>query len=164
MGKDDNEILMTLAPSIGRRVLGAGSLAALGFLLLSVVFEATGIWQAFFLLLAILVLVAARRLWLSTGDRLELTRTELRTASGRILTPIDNVQNVDRGVFAFKPSNGFLVKLEKPCGSGWSPGLWWQRGRYIGVGGVVRAGEARAMAEFISGLKDGTLEEFLKLR
>ena len=108
-----------------------------------------------------LTLFAAERLWRATGGRLEVTRTELRTGEGRVLTPISNVKSVDRGVFAFKPSNGFLVTLEEPCGSGWSPGLWWQRGRMIGVGGVVRGGEARAMAEFIMAAKDGTLDQFL---
>ena len=159
--RESDEIVMILAPSVGRRVLGAGSLAALGAILVSLVFESSGLAQAFFLILAILMLVGARRLWLATADRLELTRTELRTGSGRVLTPISNIQSVDRGVFAFKPSNGFLVKLVEPCGSGWSPGLWWQRGRYIGVGGVVRGGEARAMAEFITAVKDGTLDALL---
>jgi hypothetical protein len=159
--KDSDDIVMILAPSVGRRVLGAGSLAALGAILVSLVFESSGLAQAFFLILAILMLVGARRLWLATADRLELTRTELRTASGRVLTTVANIQSVDRGVFAFKPSNGFLVKLEEPSGSGWCPGLWWQRGRYIGVGGVVRGGEARAMAEFITAIKDGTLDSLL---
>ena len=101
-------------------------------------------------------------MWQATGDRLELTRDELRTSSGRVLTPISNVRGIDRGVFAFKPSNGFLVKLHEPGENGWSPGLWWQRGRFIGVGGVIRGGEARAMAELISALKDGTLDALLK--
>lgn len=157
----NDDILMILQPSAGRRLLGAGSLAGLGVLLLSLVLEATGIWPIVFLVLAIAVLLGALRLWQATADRLELTRTELRTGSGRVLTPISNVKSVDRGAFAFKPSNGFLVKLETPQGSGWSPGLWWQRGRLIGVGGVVRGGEARAMAEFITALKDGTLDELL---
>lgn len=157
---ENDEILMTLAPSMGRRLVGAGSLGALGVLLLSLVFETQGAWAAFFLVLAGVMLFAAQRLWTATGGRLELTRTELRTGEGRVLTPISNVKAIDRSVFAFKPSNGFLVKLEEPYGSGWSPGLWWQRGRMIGVGGVVRGGEARAMAEIMMAVKDGTLEQF----
>lgn len=155
----NKKVLLTLQPSMGRRLLGTGSLAALGVVMMPLVFEATGLWPLVFLALTIGVLMAALRLWRGTADRLELTRTELRTGSGRVLTPISNVQGVDRGAFAFKPSNGFLVKLKEPCGSGWSPGLWWQRGRLLGVGGVVRGGEARAMAEFIMALKDGTFDE-----
>ena len=160
MGKDD-DIVMILQPSMGRRLLGAGCLAGLGVLMLTLGLDAKGIWPSVLLVLSIVVLVGAFRLWQATSDRLELTRTELRTGSGRVLTPISNVKAVDRGAFAFKPSNGFLVKLEEPCGSGWSPGLWWQRGRMIGVGGVIRGGESRAMAEFIMGVKDGTLDEVL---
>ena len=155
---------MTLAASTGRRVMGTGSQLALGLLLLSLVFEATGIWQLFFLVVAILMLLGARRLWHATGDTIELTRKELRTGSGRVLKTVDNNSSVDRGVFAFKPSNGFLGTLEEPGGKGWVPGLWWQRGWYIGVGGVLRGGQSRAMAEFISGLKDGTLEALLNMK
>lgn len=156
----DSEVLMTLAPTKGRRFLGVGSLAALGVLLMTLVFEAQGVWSLFFLGMALLMLYAALSLWRATGDGLELTRTELRTVSGRVLTLIENVESVDRGVFAFKPSNGFLIKLVEPCGAGWSPGLWWQRGRWLGVGGVVRGGEARAMAEVMMAVKDGTLDQF----
>ena len=109
-------------------------------------------------LAAALTLLAAARLWNATNDKLELTRTELRTASGRVLTEVANIRSVDRGAFAFKPSNGFLVKLEEPRGASWAPGLWWQRGRLLGVGGVLRGGEARAMAEMITALKNGTLD------
>ncbi len=155
----ESDVLLTLAPSLGRRLLGAVSLAVLGLLMAPLIFEATGIWALMFVVLTVAVLVAAWRLWEATGDHLELTRDELRTASGRVLTPIQNVESIDRGVFAFKPSNGFLIKLTEPVGRGWCPGLWWQRGRFIGVGGVVRGGEARAMAEVIMALKDGTLDE-----
>lgn len=155
----NSEILLTLSPTIGRRVIAAGSLGALGVLLLNFGFETQGLWSAFFLLFGAVVLFGAHRLWLATGGRLELTRTELRTGTGRVLTPISNVKSIDRGAFAFKPSNGFLVKLEEPHGAGWSPGLWWQRGRLLGIGGVVRGGESRAMAEFIMAIKDGTFDE-----
>lgn len=161
MDTDDDRIIITIAPSMPRRVLGAGSIAALGVLMITLVFEMQGLWALAFLAAAILVLVAALRLWRATEDKLVLTRTELRTSSGRVLTPVSNVKSVDRGAFAFKPSNGFLVKLHEPCGAGWAPGLWWQRGRLLGVGGVVRGGEARAMAEFLTAARDGTLDQLL---
>ena len=160
MDKSD-ETLLTMAASFPRRLLGAGSIAALGVLLLSLVFDMQGLWSLVFLVSGLLTLYAALRLWRATEDTIVLTRTELRTGSGRVLTEVSNVQGVDRGAFAFKPSNGFLVKLKEPSGSGWAPGLWWQRGRYIGVGGVVRGGEARGMAELLTAAKDGTLDRYL---
>jgi hypothetical protein len=57
---------------------------------------------------------------------------------------------VERGAFAFKPSNGFLVRLDKPLGRGWAPGLWWRLGRLLGVGGVTSASQSKAMAEILS--------------
>ncbi len=160
MDKSD-DTLLTIGASLPRRLLGAGSIAALGVLLLMLVFEMQGLWSLVFLVLGLLSLLAAARLWRATEDTLVLTRTELRTGSGRVLTEIANVDGVDRGAFAFKPSNGFLVKLKEPAGAGWAPGLWWQRGRYIGVGGVVRGGEARGMAELLTAAKDGTLDAYL---
>ncbi len=157
-----DEIILSIRPSAGRRLMGAVSLVALAVVMLPLVLRASGIWQAVFLVASILVLLAARRLWSATGDSLELTREEFRTGSGRVLTPISNVASVDRGVFAFKPSHGFLVKLHEPSGSGWAPGLFWQRGRMIGVGGVLPGGQSRAMAELITALKDGTYDELTK--
>ncbi len=160
MDKSDDTIL-TIAASMPRRLLGAGSIAGLGVLLLTLVFEMQGLWSLVFLVFGLLTLIAALRLWRATEDSLVLTRTELRTGSGRVLTEVKNVVGVDRGAFAFKPSNGFLVTLKEPSGAGWAPGLWWQRGRYIGVGGVVRGGEARGMAELLVAAKDGTLDAYL---
>jgi hypothetical protein len=158
---DDDDILISIQPSVGRRYLGVGSLAALAVVLLPLVFEAQGIWSLMFLAMSIAVAFAARGLWRATGDSIVLTRTELRTASGRVLTPVSNVRAVERGAFAFKPSNGFLVKLKTPHGRGWAPGLWWQRGRLIGVGGVIPGGQARAMAEFLTALANGTFDDLM---
>jgi hypothetical protein len=164
MTDDPDTILLAVTPSASRRALGAGSLAALGVILVSVGFEAQALWSLVFLVCAILAFVGAWSLWKSTADSIELTETHLRTSSGRILTPVANVAGVDRGVFAFKPSNGFLVKLKDPIGKGWSPGLWWRRGRYLGVGGVLPGGQTRAMAEILTALHEGTWDELKKLR
>ena len=155
----DDDIILSIQPSMGRRLLGSLCLAALGAVMLPLVLRASGIWSLFFLLLAILVLLAALRLWQATADKIVLTRDELKTGTGRVLTRVSNVKGVDRGVFAFKPSNGFLVQLHQPCGAGWAPGLFWQRGRMIGVGGVLPGGQSRAMAELLTSLIDGTFEK-----
>ncbi|MDJ0639743.1 MAG: hypothetical protein QNJ20_12965 [Paracoccaceae bacterium] len=157
----DDTTLITIAPSVARRYLGVLSIGVIGVLFLTIAFEADGLWTLMFLGFAIVAILAAERLWRSTGDSIVLTRTELRTGSGRILTPVANVKAVDRGAFAFKPSNGFLVRLHEPCGSGWAPGLWWQRGRLIGVGGVIPGGQARAMAELLTALQQGTVKDLL---
>ncbi len=158
---DSEDTILTIAASTPRRFLGAASIAGLGVLLLTLVFEMQGLWSLAFLAAGILMLIVAARLWKATEDTLVLTRTELRTGSGRVLTQVQNVKSIDRGAFAFKPSNGFLMKLNEPSGAGWAPGLWWQRGRFIGVGGVLRSGETRAMAELLIAARDGTLDTYL---
>ena len=74
----------------------------------------------------------------------------LRDGNGRLLCRMDQIAGVDRGAFAFKPSNGFLVKLKEPMPRVWQPGLWWRLGRRIGVGGVTPAGQGKFMADMIA--------------
>ena len=68
---------------------------------------------------------------------------------GRVLATLDGIAAVERGTFAMKPSNGFLLRLEQPAGRVWAPGLWWRMGRRIGVGGVLSAPQTKAMAQII---------------
>ena len=147
---------MTIEASQPRRWLAVICLAGLGVLLLSLVFEPSGgLWRLGFLIAGILAFLAANNLRLATEDRIELTRAGLRTGKGVHLVALDNVKSVERGIFAFKPSNGFLVRMHKPEGRGWAPGLWWKRGRSLGIGGVVSGGQARAMAELLTALHMG---------
>ena len=154
---DDDEILLSIGPSPARRMFAVFCFVALALVLVGLLLKGDPnlLWQAIFLAMAMLSLFGAKRLYQGTDDEIELTRTELRTKSGRVLTTVDNVKVVERGPFAFKPSNGFLVRLKEPSGRGWTPGLYWQRGRYLGVGGAINAGHTRAMAEILSSLQMG---------
>lgn len=58
--------------------------------------------------------------------------------------------SVDRGVFAFKPSNGFLVRTRDGAPAAWVPGIWWRRGRSIGIGGLIPAHQTKLVAEVLS--------------
>lgn len=159
-GREDVTI-MTLGVSEPRRWLGVASTGGLAILLTWITFSGRPAmaYQLGFLAGAALAFWAAVLLSKAGQDRLVLTSKALRTESGRLLTTIDNVKSVERGAFAFKPPNGFLVRLKEPSGSGWVPGFWWQRRRVIGVGGVVGAGQARAMAEIITALKQGVVPD-----
>ena len=86
----------------------------------------------------------------STGRVIELTATELRDSTGVLLARVEDIESMDRGVFAFKPSNGFLLKTKKPGKRAWQPGLWWRIGNRVGVGGVTSAAQAKFMAEQIA--------------
>lgn len=157
---EDDEVLIAISPSPARRWMAVMALAGLGVLLVSLVFEPTGgLWRLMFLGFAILSFLGAEKLRTSTAGSIELTRAELRTGDGNVLAHVANIKAVERGALAFKPSNGFLVRLHEPEGRGWAPGLWWQRGRLLGVGGVIPGGQSRAMAEMISALLLGSLPD-----
>lgn len=151
MAKDTE--IATLQASVGRRLFAYGAVFVLGAMLVVLAFiqpPAFG-WQIFLVALGAGALVMAERLRRATLLGLVLTETELRDTSGAVLTPLDNVRSVDRGAFAFKPSNGFVLRLHAPCGSGaWAPGLWWRYATRIGVGGVTPSGPAKFMAEQIA--------------
>ena len=94
----------------------------------------------------------ARRLWIATLDRLELTKEVLRTSAGDVIAVVEEIEALDRGVFAFKPSNGFLIRTKKPDARSWAPGLWWRIGRRIGVGGVTAASQTKFMSEVLTAM------------
>ena len=151
----DGAPIAALRASATRRVLGVVMLGLLGILLLCVAllqpFANIG-WQAFLAALGAGALWLAERMWRATAKPVELTEDALRTGDGEIIAMVDNIASVDRSMFAFKPSNGFMLKLKKGAPMRWRPGLWWRAGRYVGVGGVTPGAQARAMADVLSAL------------
>ena len=149
---DPDPFELHIAPSPMRRALGVGMLATLGAMLVAIALarppEALG-WRAFLLAAGGAALWLSRRMWRASARGLVLTEAGLREEGegGRWLAPIEAVESVERGAFAFKPSNGFLLRTAAPGPRAWSPGVWWRVGRRVGVGGVLRAAEARAAAE-----------------
>ncbi len=150
----DGEVLMVLRASTGRRVLGVGALAGLGLMLvyLALVQLPQPGWLFFMLGTGGLSLWLAERMWRATARQLELTRDGLRSSDGRMIAPLADVAAIERGVFAFKPSNGFLIRLHGKGPNAWQPGLWWRLGRRVGVGGVTPSSQAKVMAELMSEL------------
>ena len=150
---DPDEVLQRITPSMPRRVMATGALAALGLLLLWLTANHPPASVGF---LAFNLVIGAGSLWLSvalwraTGATLELTREALREAGGQVLAPIDNIARVDRGFFAFKPAAGFRLSLKEPMPGAYAPGLWWRRGRMVMVGGVTSRAETKAVADLIS--------------
>ncbi|WP_300056086.1 hypothetical protein [uncultured Roseobacter sp.] len=151
-GETEPEVLATVQASMGRRVLGIGMLGFLGVLVIYVAFltpPSFG-WRMFLIALGVTALLVADAMRRSTGHVLELTRTELRERGGLMIAQVDNIIGIDRGAFAFKPSNGFLLRLDTPDARKWRPGLWWRVGRRVGVGGMTPGRQTKYMAEIIA--------------
>lgn len=150
MPKDD--VIATLHATAIRRIFAYGAVFALGAMLVILAFvqpPAFG-WQVFLIALGASALVVAERLRRATLVGLELTEDELRDSAGTVLARLDDITSVDRGAFAFKPSNGFVLRLNRAPGRAWAPGMWWRYGSRVGVGGVTPSGPAKYMAEQIA--------------
>ena len=149
----DDDILAAITPSMFRRWLAIGLLVLSGGLL---VYFAMGgqtsgfIWKALMMGVGAGLVVLADRMRRATEQSIELTSDGLRESGGRLLCRLDDIESVERGAFAFKPSNGLLIRLKSRGPTGWAPGLWWRFGRRIGIGGVTSASQAKFMSDMIS--------------
>jgi len=149
---DEDGVLAVVAASKGRRILACGVIYGLGLLVLYVTFTAPPYFalMLFMLALGFGALFLAEKLRRATLTQIIMTQDTISTSDGVVLAQIDQIISVDRGAFAFKPSNGFTLKVETKQPRSWAPGLWWRLGRYVGVGGVVSAGQSKFMAEQIA--------------
>ena len=136
-----------------RRVVGlavTGALAvALAWLALSPQPAPLGL-RLLLLALAGLETLVVWRLYQATQQVLVLTTAGLAEEGGAMLAPMEQIAAVDRGLFAFKPSNGFLLKLKERGPRRFRPGLYWQFGKRLGVGGLVRGAEGKQMADALA--------------
>lgn len=149
---DSEGVYARISASAARRLFAVGVLYALGGLLIYLALSnpPTLMWQLFLIVLGALVLYVAETLRRATKMSVLLTKDELRDSNGRVLARVQDIKSVERGVFAFKPSNGFSLVLHSKTPRSWAPGLYWSMGRRVGIGGVTPSGEAKFMAEQIA--------------
>lgn len=148
-----DEIIAEVDPRGPRRIVGISLFLMLGGLVLYLAFvqpPASLVWQAFLIGMGLISLLMAYKLQVATTRKLLLTETALSDSDGTVLAMIEDVVAVNRGAFAMKPSNGFVLTLKNPAPRVWQPGLWWRLGRRVAVGGVTPGAQARPMADIIS--------------
>jgi hypothetical protein len=152
MPQDDSLISVSVSPL--RRWMGVGALIGFaGIVLYFALWQPVPLgWQALLIVIGGLALWLAERMWRATALRLDLCAGGLCLSDGRVIAPIDQIVAVERGAFAFKPSNGFLIRMRETGPRAWAPGLWWRLGRRIGVGGVTSAPQTKAMAQMIEAM------------
>lgn len=151
---DRDEVLAVVTASLGRRILGLGALWFLVFTLfyLALVESPDFGWRLFLIALGLVAAWLAERMRQATALALELTENELRDTNGDRVAWVADIKAVDRGTFAFKPSNGFLLTLEARDVRIWRPGMWWRVGRRVGIGGMTPGAQTKFMAEIISAM------------
>lgn len=152
---DSDAPLVEVKSSVMRRYSGLAVLFMLGALLLYISFvkppEDLG-WQVFLILFGLAIMYLGEKMRKATLKSVLLTREGIFSSDGTKLVGIENVKSIDRGVFAFKPSNGFTVVMHEKQPRHWAPGLWWRLGKRLGVGGVVQASQTKSMAEVLAAL------------
>lgn len=149
---DDSGVYARAAASPGRRWLGVGMQYLLGLLVLYVLLmqPPAPVWAVLMAAVGIGALVLAERMRRATTRGLELRAETLCDDTGQVIARVEDVVAVERGVFAFKPSNGFVLVMKAKGGRAWAPGLWWRAGRRVGIGGVLPQAETKFMAEVIA--------------
>lgn len=149
----DAPILAELQVAPARWLFGVVMLFSLGGLVVLLGFSAPNLgpfWRFGLLALGIVFLISGERSRRARGARILLTDEGLSDSSGRIIAAFEEIQSVDRGALAFKPSNGFLLRIRVAHGRAWVPGLWWRLGRWVGIGGSTPSGAGKFMAEAIA--------------
>ena len=147
-----SEPIAYLAPSPGRRVFAIATLALLGALLIYLALAsppALG-WQVFLVAFGALSLASADAMRRATRTHLVLYEDRIEEATGRLVVRLGDIRRVERGLFAFKPSNGFVLILHDRMDRAWALGLWWRIGRRVGIGGITSAAPGKFMAEQIA--------------
>lgn len=150
-----DDILARVSASKPRRAFGVAVLASLGGMLIYLAFAAPPAgfgFQVMLLGFGAIALYAANRMWVLTQSALELTETTLRLSDGTVLARTEDIVGIDRGMFAFKPSHGFTLKLRHRAARGWHPGMWWRIGRRLAVGGVTPGSQTKIMADVITAM------------
>lgn len=96
---------------------------------------------------SVLIIIAILR---RRNSSLYLTQRGIEDPDGRIICAAENIASVDRGAFAVRPSNGFVVRLKEPQKFDWQPGLWWRYGTRMGIGGLTSGPQSRAMSGILA--------------
>ncbi|MEM8872282.1 MAG: hypothetical protein AAF848_01255 [Pseudomonadota bacterium] len=145
--------IAVLSVSAPRRYFAAGVQAALGLVLILVAAQLpapTPIGVFVLLIFGGLALWASITMFRATQRAIILSRDALIDSEGEVIALLTDISSVDSGFFAFKPSNGFLLRLSAPAPRRWVPGVWWRMGTRVGIGGATNGKAARDMANIIT--------------
>ena len=145
----EDEVLAVIRPSGFRRGFGVVMLTVVAAVLIyaGATSQAAALWRAVLVLAGIAAFYMAVRTGRATASCIELTAAGLRDGDGTWLIRMEQIEALDRGAFALKPSNGFMIHARTRMPGAWRPGLWWRIGRRIGVGGLTAAAETKLVSD-----------------
>jgi hypothetical protein len=138
-----------------RRWIGVGSISLLGLLLLYVLLVSPPPGLGWPVLMVVMMAVCYWQAWrmhIAGQRRIQLYEDGLYLDTGEQLAALDQIESIDRSIFTFKPSGGFVLVMREKQNRWTMPGLFWITGRRIGIGGTVPGYQARGMADLIEAM------------
>ncbi|MEM9717205.1 MAG: hypothetical protein AAF826_11880 [Pseudomonadota bacterium] len=148
------EDLITLVASVSpaRKFFGVFSLSVP-----TVLFAALLVQGAFNTPIAIIIGIglmvafawAAWRMFSAPNFGIVFDGTLLATEDGENLAHVDDIATVQNGLFALRPTNGFMLVLKEPGKRTTRPGVVWQQGRSLGIGGILQSEPAKAIGRAV---------------
>ena len=63
-----------------------------------------------------------------------------------LICSLEDIDNVDVSPYTFKSANGFIIHLKKRSAFQFVPGLFWQLGRRISIGGMISKSESKYLS------------------
>ena len=63
-----------------------------------------------------------------------------------LICSITDIERVDVSPYTFKSANGFIIHLKKRSAFKFVPGLFWQVGRRISIGGMISKSESKYLS------------------
>jgi hypothetical protein len=145
--------LARITVSAGRRVIGVGAMMILGAMMVYLALAAPPanlLWTVFLIGFGAAALWLSQVMWRATQRDVILTEAGLIDSAGEVMATMDQIARVERGAFAAKPSNGFVVILKEKAPRAWYPGIWWRMGKRLAVGGVTAGSQTRPVADILS--------------
>ena len=161
---DLSDPIATLRISPARRIFATAIQVGLGLVLISTAAslpEPAPLGLAVLIGFGILALWGGWSMYKATANDIVLTREGVFDSAGTVLATLENIDKVARSFYAFKPSNGFMIRLKAPMARKWGPGGWWRYGTRVGVGGATNGKAARDMADVIALMKADPSGDFL---
>jgi len=148
-----DETIKLVAPFVpARRWFGVFSLGLPAFLIAALLVQGaiTNVLSVILLLIVAAVFGSAAYRMATVPDAgIVFDGHSLSTEDGVLLAAIEDIAEVQTGIFAMRPSNGFTLIMKKAGKMPTRPGIYWRQGRHMGVGGLLRAAEAKSIGKAI---------------
>ena len=145
----DNDNIQYVLPTHRIRILGFLIFGVIVFLIyaLSNINEKTTLLD--FLLIPALIAIGywfRRFLRIYAKIGFNINSSGLFNLDNTLICSIAEIDRVDVSPYTFKSANGYIIHLKTKSGFKFVPGLFWQLGRRISIGGMISKSESKYLS------------------